>query len=147
MHIIGRHPAACNDGTCPAIYDLDHPGLIGVQGHILTDPQALREIGTIPEGEGVVVLPKDLLDGYRRVRLGRALKLARVLAGLSGAQIAPAVGASQSTVSRWERGGSLPTLAQVAAWAEACGSPGRAPMLVRLLEVTAAGLGGLRSTC
>jgi transcriptional regulator with XRE-family HTH domain len=54
-----------------------------------------------------------------RARLGEELKRLRVLAGLSGSQIAQAVGVSQSTVSRIERGDSVPSAVEVNAWADA----------------------------
>ena len=40
MHIT---PGWTTDATCPAIYDTDDPEMIGVQGAVLTDPQALGE--------------------------------------------------------------------------------------------------------
>ncbi len=60
--------------------------------------------------------------GQARERLGQELQRVRVLAGLSGARIAAALGISQSTVSRIERGDSVPSLAQVTAWADAAGA-------------------------
>ena len=54
-----------------------------------------------------------------RTRLGEELKRLRVLAGLSGHQVAVAVGVSQSTISRIERGDSVPSVQQVNAWADA----------------------------
>jgi transcriptional regulator with XRE-family HTH domain len=55
----------------------------------------------------------------QRIRLGEELKRFRVLAGLSGSQMAQAVGVSQSTVSRIERGDSVPSAVEVNAWADA----------------------------
>ena len=60
--------------------------------------------------------------GQARERLGQELQRVRMLAGLSGARIAAALGVSQSTVSRIERGDSVPSLAQVTAWADAAGA-------------------------
>jgi transcriptional regulator with XRE-family HTH domain len=54
-----------------------------------------------------------------RARLGEELRRFRVLAGLSGSQMAQAVGVSQSTVSRIERGDSVPSAVEVNAWADA----------------------------
>jgi transcriptional regulator with XRE-family HTH domain len=56
-----------------------------------------------------------MTGGQARERLGRELQRVRVLAGLSGNRIAQALGISQSTVSRIERGDSVPTVAQVTA--------------------------------
>lgn len=53
-----------------------------------------------------------------RTRLGEELKRLRVLAGLSGSQMAQLIGVSQSTVSRIEKGDSVPSAAQVNVWAD-----------------------------
>lgn len=58
-------------------------------------------------------------DRLQRRRLGEELRRLRDLAGLSGAEIGAAVGVSQSTVSRIERGELGITLAQIVSWAEA----------------------------
>ena len=55
----------------------------------------------------------------QRVRLGQELQRLRLLAGLSGEQIGKALGVHKSTVSRIERGDSVPSMQQVVAWAEA----------------------------
>ena len=52
-------------------------------------------------------------------RLGAELRRVRTLAGLSGRQVADAVGISQATVSRLERGASVPSLRELTAWADA----------------------------
>jgi transcriptional regulator with XRE-family HTH domain len=52
-------------------------------------------------------------------RLGAELRRVRTLAGLSGRQIADAVGISQATVSRIERSASVPSLRELIAWADA----------------------------
>jgi hypothetical protein len=64
MHITAKH-GGCSDATCPAIYDTDDPEMVGVQGTILTDPQALHEIGQVPAHETVVLLPRQLFEDYR----------------------------------------------------------------------------------
>jgi hypothetical protein len=63
MRVTKKH-GGCSDGPCPAIYDLDDPDLVGVQGATLTDSQALADIGDIPGHESVVVLPRSLFDSY-----------------------------------------------------------------------------------
>ena len=68
MHITANHGNGCSDATCPAIYDTDDPEMIGVQGPILTDPQALGEIGQVPAHERVILLPRKLLEDYNRSR-------------------------------------------------------------------------------
>jgi transcriptional regulator with XRE-family HTH domain len=59
----------------------------------------------------------------QRLGLGQELRRIRTLAGLSGRQIAQVTGLSQATVSRIERGESVPSLPEVRAWAEASGVP------------------------
>ena len=61
-----RKSGGCDDGTCPAIYDTDDPELVAVQGAILVDPQARADAGHVPAHEQVVLLPRAILDGYRR---------------------------------------------------------------------------------
>lgn len=56
----------CSDGTCPTIYDTDDPGVLAVQGATLTDTPALADLGEIPGHETVVLIPRSLLEGYRR---------------------------------------------------------------------------------
>jgi hypothetical protein len=63
MRITRKH-GECSDGTCPAIYDTDDPELVGVQGTVLTDVQALDDVGEIPGHEGVVLLPRSLIESY-----------------------------------------------------------------------------------
>jgi transcriptional regulator with XRE-family HTH domain len=72
-----------------------------------------------------------------RARLGEELKRFRVLAGLSGSQMAQAVGVSQSTVSRIERGDSVPSAVEVNAWADAAGLGEERRMLVLSLAEAA----------
>ena len=67
MRITRKH-GECSDGTCPAVYDTDDPEMVGVQGAILTDAQALSDIGEIPAHESVVLLPRRLFESYARGR-------------------------------------------------------------------------------
>jgi transcriptional regulator with XRE-family HTH domain len=71
-----------------------------------------------------------------RARLGQELQRVRVLAGLSGRQIADTIGVSQSTVSRIERGDSVPSIRQVNTWTEAAGaSDDKRALLASLAEI------------
>jgi transcriptional regulator with XRE-family HTH domain len=69
----------------------------------------------------------------QRERLGQELQRIRMLAGLSGAQVAQVLGVSQSTVSRMERGDSVPSVQQVTSWADAAGASEERRMLVLYL--------------
>jgi transcriptional regulator with XRE-family HTH domain len=62
------------------------------------------------------------IDGPRR--LGKELRQIRDLAGLTGRELAKAMGISQSKVSRIEAGTTVPSLPEVRAWAEAVGAAG-----------------------
>ena len=58
-----------------------------------------------------------------------------MLAGLSGRQLATITGISQATISRIERGQSLPSLPEVTTWADAANTPeDRRPGLLALAE-------------
>jgi len=67
MRITGTH-RRCSDGTCPAVHDTGDPALIAVQGRTLGDPGARADLGDIPAGEQVIVLPWSLLESYARER-------------------------------------------------------------------------------
>lgn len=54
--------------------------------------------------------------------LGRELRRLRDSAGLSGRDVAPDVGVSQPTISRWEKGEKVPTTREARAFAEAVGA-------------------------
>lgn len=47
-------------GQSPTMFETDR-GTLAVQGYMITDPQALADIGPIPEGETVVEIPRELL--------------------------------------------------------------------------------------
>ena len=71
----------------------------------------------------------------QRSQLGAELRRVRMLAGLSGRELAQAAGLSQSTVSRAERGASVLSVPEVTAWADASGISGdRRAVLLALTE-------------
>lgn len=65
---ITRRYSGCADGPCPAIMETDDPDVIAFQGATLTDPAALADIAEIPAHEGVVLLPRSLVDDWLRQR-------------------------------------------------------------------------------
>jgi hypothetical protein len=65
---ITRKYGDCSDGTCPAIMETDNPEVVAFQGARLTDPEALGDVGDVPAHEGVVLLPRALVDEYLRSR-------------------------------------------------------------------------------
>lgn len=64
---------------------------------------------------------EDWLGASKVKRLGAALKALRVDAGLSGTQLANRLGWHQTKVSRYERGGRVPTEDEVRAWVQEVG--------------------------
>ena len=59
----------------------------------------------------------------QRVRLGRELRRTRILAGMSGREVASRIGIGQASVSRIENAQTVPSLPEVRDWAEATGVP------------------------
>jgi transcriptional regulator with XRE-family HTH domain len=71
----------------------------------------------------------------QRHQLAAELRRIRMLAGLSGRDLAQATGVSQSTISRAERGQAVLSLPEVTAWADATGITGdRRAVLLALAE-------------
>ncbi|TQS30085.1 helix-turn-helix transcriptional regulator [Microbispora sp. KK1-11] len=58
----------------------------------------------------------------QRIYLGRELRRLRDAAGLSGRDVAPQVGVSQPTISRWEKGEKVPSMPEARAFADAVGA-------------------------
>jgi hypothetical protein len=40
------------------------------QGWVVTDPQALADIGPVPDGEAIIEIPEDVLKFYQRNQQG-----------------------------------------------------------------------------
>lgn len=72
-----------------------------------------------------------------RQRLGAELRRFRVLAGVSGRQLAHRTGMSQSKVSRIERGDALASIPELTLWLEECDA---AEQLQRMIVATDAAL-------
>jgi transcriptional regulator with XRE-family HTH domain len=75
-----------------------------------------------------------------RQRLGAELRRLRVLAGVSGRELAHRTGMSQSKVSRIERGDALASVPELTLWLEQCNA---ADQLPRMIEATDAALNQL----
>lgn len=81
-----------------------------------------------------------------RMQLGAELRRLRDLAGISGRDLAAQVGVSQSTLSRIEAGGRVPSLPEVSAWASATGADERTrAYLARLAEAAMTAIAPWRS--
>ncbi|MGE5287657.1 MAG: hypothetical protein ACM3ML_10725 [Micromonosporaceae bacterium] len=69
VRFLGKDPGS-HEGDSPTLYATDRTDrrTYIAQGWVVTDPQALSEIGPIPEGEAVVEIPEDVLAFYARNR-------------------------------------------------------------------------------
>ncbi|KWW97483.1 hypothetical protein TH66_17765 [Carbonactinospora thermoautotrophica] len=63
-----RIDGGCDGGTCPTVYATDR-GTFVVQGYVISDPQALRQLD-LPEGENAVEIPAELLRSVARAVTG-----------------------------------------------------------------------------
>jgi hypothetical protein len=62
---LGKDPES-SEGDSPTLYATDRVGrkTYIAQGWVVTDPDALADIGSVPEGEAVVEIPEDVLKFY-----------------------------------------------------------------------------------
>ena len=71
MHVrfLGTDPDS-QEGQSPTLFATDRTDrkTYIVQGWIVTDPEALAEVGDIPPGEGVLEVPADVLRFAEEVR-------------------------------------------------------------------------------
>jgi hypothetical protein len=63
---LGKDPGSA-EGDSPTLYATDRTDrkTYIAQGWVVTDPQALAEIGPIPEGEAIIEIPEDVLKFYQ----------------------------------------------------------------------------------
>ncbi len=73
MHtrFLGKDPDSA-EGDSPTLFATDRTDrkTYIAQGWIVTDAQALAEIGPIPEGEAIIEIPEDVLKFYQRNQEG-----------------------------------------------------------------------------
>lgn len=64
---LGKDPES-QEGQSPTLFATDRTDrkTYIAQGWIVTDPQALADIGPVPEGEAIIEIPKDVLKMYAR---------------------------------------------------------------------------------
>jgi hypothetical protein len=69
MHarFIGKDPES-QEGQSPTLFATDRTDrkTYIAQGWVVTDPQALADVGPIPEGEAIIEIPEDVLKMYAR---------------------------------------------------------------------------------
>jgi hypothetical protein len=64
---LGKDPGS-NEGDSPTLYATDRADrrTYIAQGWVVTDPEALAQIGPVPEGEALVEIPEDVMKFYAR---------------------------------------------------------------------------------
>ncbi|MCA1836267.1 MAG: hypothetical protein LC721_08055 [Actinobacteria bacterium] len=65
--LLGKDPDS-NVGDSPTLYVTDRTDrkTYIAQGWVVTDPQALADVGPIPHGEAIVEIPEDVLRLFLR---------------------------------------------------------------------------------
>jgi hypothetical protein len=64
---LGKDPES-QEGQSPTLFAtdrIDRKTYIA-QGWVVTDPQALADVGPVPEGEAIIEIPEDVLEFYAR---------------------------------------------------------------------------------
>jgi hypothetical protein len=66
-HFLGKDPDS-TEGDSPTLYATDRTDRVTylVQGWKVADPQALADVGQIPDHEGLVEVPEEVLKFYAR---------------------------------------------------------------------------------
>ena len=64
---LGKDPES-NVGDSPTLFATDRTDrkTYIAQGWVVTDPQALADVGPIPDGEAIIEIPEDVLEFYAR---------------------------------------------------------------------------------
>ncbi|MCA1702823.1 MAG: hypothetical protein LC808_05950 [Actinobacteria bacterium] len=64
---LGKDPES-NVGDSPTLFATDRTDrkTYIAQGWVVTDPQALADVGPVPDGEGIIEIPEDVLAFYVR---------------------------------------------------------------------------------
>lgn len=64
---LGKDPES-QVGQSPTLFATDRTDrkTYIAQGWVVTDPQALADVGPVPEGEAVIEIPEDVLKFYAR---------------------------------------------------------------------------------
>lgn len=64
---LGKDPES-QIGQSPTLFSTDRTDrkTYIAQGWVVTDPQALADVGPVPEGEAIIEIPEDVLKFYAR---------------------------------------------------------------------------------
>lgn len=65
--LLGKDPES-QVGQSPTLFATDRTDrkTYIAQGWVVTDPQALADVGPVPEGEAIIEIPEDVLKFYAR---------------------------------------------------------------------------------
>ncbi len=72
IRFLGKDPNS-GEGDSPTLYATDRTDrkTYLAQGWVVTDPEALAELGDLPPGEAIVEIPEDVLKFYLRNQEGK----------------------------------------------------------------------------
>lgn len=64
---LGKDPSS-QEGQSPTLFATDRTDrkTYIAQGWLVTDPQTLADVGSVPEGEAIVEIPEDVLRFFER---------------------------------------------------------------------------------
>jgi hypothetical protein len=68
---LGKDPLS-QEGQSPTLFATDRTDrrTYIAQGWVVTDPQALADVGPVPAGEAIIEIPEDVLRMYGRALVG-----------------------------------------------------------------------------
>ncbi|MDG6108810.1 hypothetical protein Daura_06155 [Dactylosporangium aurantiacum] len=71
VRFLGKDPNSQGDNS-PTLFATDRTDrkTYIAQGWVVTDPQALADVGPVPAGEAIVEIPEDVLKFYLRNQTG-----------------------------------------------------------------------------
>ncbi|GAA5156410.1 hypothetical protein [Amycolatopsis dongchuanensis] len=66
-HFLGKDPSSL-EGNSPTLFATDRSDrkTYIAQGWVVTDPDALADVGPVPPGEALIEIPEDVLAFYTR---------------------------------------------------------------------------------
>lgn len=67
VRLLGKDPDS-QEGQSPTLFATDRTDrrTYIAQGWVVTDPQALADVGPVPPGEAIIEIPEDVLKFYLR---------------------------------------------------------------------------------
>lgn len=70
-HFLGKDPCS-QEGQSPTLFATDRTDrrTYIAQGWVVTDAEALADVGPVPAGEAIIEIPEDVLRMYNRALAG-----------------------------------------------------------------------------